>query len=76
LKFIETGDENLAAKAAEAIFINYDKNYEYQFLPIGVHGEDGKLYPIDQPRGTLQYWNDKVFKLASGDWKWNWTYEV
>ena len=29
-----------------------------------------------EPRGTLQYWNDKVFKLASGNWKWNWTYEV
>lgn len=29
-----------------------------------------------EPRGTLQYWNDKVFKLASGNWKWNWTYEI
>ena len=29
-----------------------------------------------EPRGTLQYWNDKVFKLVSGNWKWNWTYEI
>lgn len=76
LKFIETGDQNAAAHAADTIFTNYNENYEYQFLPIGIRGEDGKLYPIDQPRGTLQYWNDKVFKLVSGNWKWNWTYEI
>lgn len=54
--------------------VEYSK--EAEPVPLGVRGEDGKLYPIDQPRGTLQYWNDKVFKLASGNWKWNWTYEV
>ena len=29
-----------------------------------------------KPEETIQYWNDKIFRDAKGNWRTNWTYEV
>lgn len=43
---------------------------------IYILGTDQRKYSLEGPQPTLQYWNDKIFKRTSGDWKWGWTYEI